>query len=379
MAFPAAVFILPAGTLFILSGLIVNAIQIVVFILFRPISRNLFRRINNVLTQSLWLELIFLIDWWGAIKIELHMDSESRQLMGKENALLLCNHRSDIDWLIGFALAQRSGCLGSSLAIMKKELKYLPVIGWSMWFCDFIFLEREWAKDERTLSSGLKQLENSPLPFWLALFVEGTRFTPDKLLAAQAFAASRGLPIPKNVLIPRTKGIVCVVENIRSFTPAVYDCTYSVKKGDTPPTMLRLFKGQSSSVKLQIQRLKMEDLPHTPNEIAEWCKDLFISKDAMLERYNTTDVFSDAELQDLGRSKKSIFVVLCWTCLLGFLLYEFFKSTKLLSTWEGILCTVLFFVVVTLVMELLIHSTQSERSTRMNLPTQDPLRQKLLQ
>ena len=53
--------------------------------------------------------------------------------------------------------------------------------------------------------SGFKQLEHIPMPFWLALFVEGTRFTQEKLLAAQEFAASRGLPIPKNVLIPRTK------------------------------------------------------------------------------------------------------------------------------------------------------------------------------
>lgn len=39
----------------------------------------------------------------------------------------------------------------------------------------------------------------------LALFVEGTRFTEAKLSAAQEFAASRGLPIPKNTLVPRTK------------------------------------------------------------------------------------------------------------------------------------------------------------------------------
>jgi lysophosphatidic acid acyltransferase/lysophosphatidylinositol acyltransferase len=35
--------------------------------------------------------------------------------------------------------------------------------------------------------------------------VEGTRITPDKLLAAQEFAILKGLPVPKNVLIPRTK------------------------------------------------------------------------------------------------------------------------------------------------------------------------------
>jgi hypothetical protein len=55
------------------------------------------------------------------------------------------------------------------------------------------------------LQSGFQQLEDFPLPFWLALFVEGTRFTQEKLLAAQNYAASRGLYSPKNVLIPRTK------------------------------------------------------------------------------------------------------------------------------------------------------------------------------
>lgn len=55
------------------------------------------------------------------------------------------------------------------------------------------------------LQSGFEHLKDFPLPFWLALFVEGTRFTQAKLLAAQEYAASAGLPIPRNVLVPRTK------------------------------------------------------------------------------------------------------------------------------------------------------------------------------
>jgi lysophosphatidic acid acyltransferase/lysophosphatidylinositol acyltransferase len=27
----------------------------------------------------------------------------------------------------------------------------MQVLGWSMWFADFLFLERNWAKDEQTL------------------------------------------------------------------------------------------------------------------------------------------------------------------------------------------------------------------------------------
>jgi len=55
------------------------------------------------------------------------------------------------------------------------------------------------------LQSGIQRLSDYPLPFWLALFVEGTRFTQAKLLAAQEYATSTGLPVPRNVLIPRTK------------------------------------------------------------------------------------------------------------------------------------------------------------------------------
>lgn len=55
------------------------------------------------------------------------------------------------------------------------------------------------------LQLGLQRLKDFPRPFWLALFVEGTRFTQAKLLAAQEYATSQGLPVPKNVLIPRTK------------------------------------------------------------------------------------------------------------------------------------------------------------------------------
>lgn len=39
----------------------------------------------------------------------------------------------------------------------------------------------------------------------MALFVEGTRFTKAKLLAAQQFAAQAGMRVPQNVLVPRTK------------------------------------------------------------------------------------------------------------------------------------------------------------------------------
>ncbi|KAJ6363376.1 hypothetical protein OIU78_003533 [Salix suchowensis] len=283
--------------------------------------------------------------------------------MGKEHALVICNHRSDIDWLVGWVLAQRSGCLGSTLAVMKKSSKFLPVIGWSMWFSEYLFLQRSWAKDENTLKYGIQRLKDFPRPFWLALFVEGTRFTLAKLSAAQEYAASQGLAIPRNVLIPRTKGFVSAVSNMRSFVPAIYDVTLAIPKSSPPPTMLNLFKGKSSVVHIHVKRHLMKELPETDDGVAQWCKDIFVAKDALLDKHKVEDTFSDQELQDLGRPKKSLVVVTSWACLLIFGALKFLQRSSFLSSRKGIAFALSSLAVVTLLMHILIRFSQSERST----------------
>ncbi|KAF8009198.1 hypothetical protein BT93_J0246 [Corymbia citriodora subsp. variegata] len=379
MAVPAALAIVPIGMLFILSGLVVNLVQAFFYVLIRPLSKKTYRKINKVVAELLLLELIWLFDWWAGVKVELYMDSQAFEMMGKEHTLLICNHKSDIDWLVGWVIAQRAGCLGSALAIMKKEAKFLPVVGWSMWFSDYVFLDRTWAKDENTLKSGFKRLSDFPMPFWLALFVEGTRFTQAKLQAAQEYAASRGLPLPRNVLIPRTKGFVSAVTHMRSYVPAIYDCTVAVPSNQKPPTLLRIIRGQPAIVKLQIKRYSMQELPETSDGIAQWCKDLFVTKDAFLETYRAKDLFSTKQRQDIGRPIKSLLVVSFWSCLLVFGVVEFFLWSALLTSWEGIVILVAALVLVTLAMQILIQSSESERSTPIEAFQQDSARERLLQ
>ncbi|XP_062003651.1 1-acyl-sn-glycerol-3-phosphate acyltransferase 2 [Rosa rugosa] len=363
MAIAAAAVIVPLGLLFFLSGLFVNLLQAICFILIRPVSKNIYRRINRVLAELLWLELVWIIDWWAGVKIKVYTDPETFRLMGKEHALVICNHKSDIDWLVGWVLAQRSGCLGSSLAVMKKSSKFLPVIGWSMWFSEYLFLERSWAKDEGTIKSGIQRLKDYPQPFWLALFVEGTRFTQAKLLAAQEYAASTGLPVPRNVLIPRTKGFVSAVSHMRSFVPAIYDITVAIPKSSPAPTMLRLFEGRPSVVHVHIKRHVMKDLPETDDAVAQWCKEAFVAKDALLDKHAVEQTFGDQELQITRRPLKSLLVVTSWACLLVLGSLKFLYWSSLLSSWKGIAFSALGLGIVTVLMQILIRFSQSEHST----------------
>ncbi|KAJ9543779.1 hypothetical protein OSB04_023486 [Centaurea solstitialis] len=445
MAIAASLVIVPIGLLFFFSGLIVNFIQALIFVTIRPFSKSIFRRINRMVAELLWLELVWIVDWWAGVKVNLYTDPETLRMMGKldtdfvivtmllvknillliccttfspnpvlfpgkEHALVIANHKSDIDWLIGWVFAQRSGCLGSTLAVMKKSSKFLPlastsykmhkrkeaqlvqmkapdaqprtwyfhnhvttykdkavqymqVIGWSMWFSEYLFLERSWAKDESTLKTGLRNLKDYPQPFWLALFVEGTRFTKAKLLAAQEFASSNGLPVPRNVLIPRTKGFVTSVSQMRSFVPAIIDMTVALPKDTTPPTMLRLFKGQSSVIHVKVTRHSMKDLPESDEGVAQWCKDKFIVKDDVLDQHKIADAFPDSELVDIGRPLKSLVVVVSWACLLVFGTFKFLQWSNLLSSWKGLTFGAVGLAIVTISMQILIQFSQAEHST----------------
>lgn len=43
--------------------------QAICYVLVRPLSKNFYRRINRVVAELLWLELVWLIDWWAGVKV----------------------------------------------------------------------------------------------------------------------------------------------------------------------------------------------------------------------------------------------------------------------------------------------------------------------
>ncbi|CAI9787555.1 unnamed protein product [Fraxinus pennsylvanica] len=185
----------------------------------------------------------------------------------------------------------------------------MQVIGWSMWFSEYLFLERSWAKDESTLKLGFQRFRDFPLPFWLALFVEGTGFTQAKLLAAQEFAASMGLPVTRNVLIPRTK------------------------------------------VDVDLKRHLMKDLPETDNAVAQCCRDAFVAKDKLLEKHIADNSFGE-QLQDTGWPLESPVVVISWASLLTFGAYKFFHIITSILVERS---SAMGLAIVTVLMQILIQ------------------------
>jgi lysophosphatidic acid acyltransferase/lysophosphatidylinositol acyltransferase len=98
----------------VISGAIVNFLEVLT-LLIRPLSRDAFRRINKGLVSLHWPVLVWLIEKWANIEIVVYGDP----MPDNETMLGILNHRSDVDWLIGFAMCGRHCALGALKVIVK--------------------------------------------------------------------------------------------------------------------------------------------------------------------------------------------------------------------------------------------------------------------
>lgn len=243
----------------------------------------------------------------------------------KERVLLIANHRTEVDWMYLWNLALRKGCLGYIKYILKSSLMKLPVFGWGFHIMEFISVERRWKVDESTMHHMLATFKDPEDPLWLALFPEGTDFTEQKCIRNQKYAAENGLPIFKNVLLPKTKGFCACLEELRGTLDAVYDVTIGYKYR-CPSFLDNAFGVDPSEVHIHIRRIPLADIPKSEDEVAAWLMDTFCAKDQLLSDFHSQGHFSKQEMQeDLSTVK----------CLVNFIAIIAMTSICLFFTFFG--------------------------------------------
>uniref|UniRef100_A0A8C6BLJ4 1-acylglycerol-3-phosphate O-acyltransferase n=1 Tax=Monodon monoceros TaxID=40151 RepID=A0A8C6BLJ4_MONMO len=110
---------------FIASGLIINTIQLFTLLLW-PINKQLFRKINCRLSYCISSQLVMLLEWWSGTECIIHTDPRAYPKYGKENAIVVLNHKFEIDFLCGWSLAERFGVLGVSRTCISRLTRLSP-------------------------------------------------------------------------------------------------------------------------------------------------------------------------------------------------------------------------------------------------------------
>ncbi|XP_043923963.1 1-acyl-sn-glycerol-3-phosphate acyltransferase delta isoform X2 [Protopterus annectens] len=304
---------------FVATGLIVNSIQLCTLVLW-PINKQLYRRINCRLAYCISSQLVMLLEWWSGTDCTLHTDPESYKKFGKENAIVVLNHNYEIDFLCGWTFCERFGVLGSSKVLAKKELAYVPLIGWMWYFLEIVFCNRKWEEDRRSVARGLHNLRDYPENFWFLIHCEGTRFTEKKHQISMQVAEAKGLPKLKYHLLPRTKGFTVTVQCLRNVVAAVYDSTLNFRNNENP-TLLGVLNGKKYHADLLVRRIPLEEIPEDENECGNWLHKLYQEKDAFQEEYFKTGVYPGTAIVP-PRRIWTLGLWLCWSTLLSYPLFK---------------------------------------------------------
>ncbi|XP_057456368.1 probable 1-acyl-sn-glycerol-3-phosphate acyltransferase 5 [Lotus japonicus] len=244
----------------------------------------------------------------------------------RERILLIANHRTEVDWMYLWDLALRKECLGYIKYILKSSLMRLPIFGWAFHILEFVPVERKWEADESTMRHMLSTFKDPQDPLWLALFPEGTDFNEKKCLRSKKYAAEHGLPILKNVLLPRTKGFCTCLQELRGSLTAVYDVTIGYKYR-CPSFLDNVFGVDPSEVHIHIRRIPVDSIPVSESEISKWLIDRFECKDQLLANFQFQGQFPDQITERDLFAVKNILNCMTVVMLTGTCMYCIFSSS----------------------------------------------------
>uniref|UniRef100_G1KBG9 1-acyl-sn-glycerol-3-phosphate acyltransferase delta n=1 Tax=Anolis carolinensis TaxID=28377 RepID=G1KBG9_ANOCA len=303
------IFHLLISYIFIASGLIINFIQLFTLILW-PFNKQLFRKVNCKLAYCLSSQLVMLLEWWSGTTCTLYTDPGHYHKYGKENAIVILNHNFEIDFLCGWSFCDRFGVLGSSKVLAKKELSYMPIIGWMWYFLEMVFCKRKWEEDRKTVMEGLLNLRDYPENFWFLIHCEGTRFTEQK----------HEISMLKYHLLPRTKGFAVTVQCLRNVVSAVYDSTLNFRNNENP-TLLGVLNGKKYHADLYVRRIPLGEVPEDEQECSNWLHKLYQEKDSFQQEYYKTGVYPGTPIVPSRRP----WTLLNWLFWALLLLYPLFK------------------------------------------------------
>ena len=194
--------------------------------------------------------------------------------------LLIGNHQSLIDILLVFdQFTHRTPPL---CFFLKRELIWVPVIGWACWAMDYPFMSRR--SHRADLEATRKFCERfRDHPVTVVNFAEGTRFSEAKRVA-------RNSPY-RHLLRPKAGGMALTLDAMGEQFAGIIDVTIAYRPSKYPPVWSFLI-GEQASLAVQIDVLPVpQELlggdysdPKFRERFQVWLNALWTRKDAWLER-----------------------------------------------------------------------------------------------
>eukprot|EP00122_Pirum_gemmata_P018989 Pgem_evm1s17785 len=215
---------------------------------------------------------------------------------GSQKYIFMANHQAYADsFFVGYLLSSGNHADGSILWFIWKTFLVIP-LGWASYMCGHCFLGFG-KKDPQNLQDSCEKF-NSMANRCYALYPEGAIKTKSVTEKTRKYAEREGLPIMKNVLLPRLLAITsCIKQMKKDGGKVIIDVTFGFPKDSPWKTslynILDIAKLHSKPVKIcgHVRQFDLEDVGNSDEEIRDWIYERFQEKDQLLEVFEKEGKF----------------------------------------------------------------------------------------
>ena len=311
------------------------------FFLYAPLlpllfaNRRLYRKATDVLFVAWEAFNVTLIQLVLGVDFRLSGDA----FCANENALVVVNHRTRVDWNFLWGALFHAGIptgAHNAKLVLKDDVKRIPGVGWTMQLARFVYISRDWKRDESRMGLMVDHLASAAEPFQLLLFPEGTNLTAETKRRSDAFAAANNLASYGHVLHPRTTGFSCLARRMmdRGKLDAVYDVTVAYADDRVAENERAISEGNfPKEIRFAIRRFGTSDVPTTLIGLEKWLQEVWREKERRLKLFFEDDDPTAA----LGPSKPSRVLPLQYVALAAWAAFIHLSLFYALFTSHGLL------------------------------------------
>jgi 1-acyl-sn-glycerol-3-phosphate acyltransferase len=225
--------------------------------------------------------------------------------------IIISNHLNTLDY-INYSSIFNEYDNRNLLIILKKEELFTIGAGVILSGGGDIYLNRKLEDDKHNISNSVKNINNSVI----VIMPEGTRYTDEKKKIAQQYSKDNNLPIFKNTLFPKMKGLWIIVNELKKQNRLgnIIDFTLKIDNnvGHQLNSLLKNNMGDSYNIinTYEIPNDKIEDY----DIFKKWfLNNIWKKKDKILTNFNKNNY----EFKQINPSIKPhvymlVIIVICW-------------------------------------------------------------------
>ncbi|KAG9027781.1 hypothetical protein FRB95_007388 [Tulasnella sp. JGI-2019a] len=215
------------------------------------INKRLFERGNRWIKGGFGVLMVLTCQWFAPTQFVITTEGMDDSMIVKDAAgkvvglqlpeklVMMSNHQVYLDWWYLWAFTYFLNMHAYVIIMLKKSLKWVPVVGWGMQFFGFIFMARSWVADRLILKKELtrlgEQTQKRDSPLFLMIFPEGTLVSKDTRPLSKKYADKVGLDDLTHTLLPRSTGLHFSLRALAPYIPSLHLLDITIGYPGVPP------------------------------------------------------------------------------------------------------------------------------------------------